>query len=189
MILGLKPSKASPHAVSLVERHFWIPKREKKRLQPQGNFWLITIAELSKLIFVQGDMHEGLNVSKSIGYRLMTVVNLSHQYYDMAFLQIPHSALPEKNSKDPPSALMEYLLMTDEMMDPTSFLDEESSGVCESLSWGQWQTTGDQTTGKKRKQMDEAESHHLPAGLAKSVNIAQDKTSQPTKLQRHEQCK
>uniref|UniRef100_A0A1B6GEK0 Grh/CP2 DB domain-containing protein n=1 Tax=Cuerna arida TaxID=1464854 RepID=A0A1B6GEK0_9HEMI len=83
---------------------------------------------------------------------------------------------------------MEYLLMTDEMMDPTSFLDEESSGVCESLSWGQWQTTGDQTTGKKRKQMDEAESHHLPAGLAKSANIAQDKTSQPTKLQRHEQC-
>lgn len=24
------------------------------------------------------------------------------QYYEMAFLQIPHSALPEKNSKDPP---------------------------------------------------------------------------------------
>lgn len=45
---------------------------------------------------------EGLNISKSIADRLMIVVRLFHQYYDMAFLQIPHSALPEKNSKDPP---------------------------------------------------------------------------------------
>lgn len=79
--------------------------------------------------------------------------------------------------------------MTDEMMDPTSFLDEESPGVCESLSWGQWSSNGDQTSGKKRKQMDGGDNHHLPAGLAKSVNVAQDKTSQPTKIQRREQCK
>lgn len=45
---------------------------------------------------------QGLNVSKTIADRLMIVVRLFHQYYDMAFLQIPHSALPEKNSKDPP---------------------------------------------------------------------------------------
>lgn len=84
---------------------------------------------------------------------------------------------------------MEYLLMTDEMMDPTSFLDEESPGVCESLSWGQWSSNGDQTVGKKRKQVDGGDNHHLPAGLAKSVSVAQDKTSQPTKMQRRDQCK
>lgn len=77
--------------------------------------------------------------------------------------------------------------MTDEMMDPTSFLDEESPGVCESLSWGQWPS--DQTVTKKRKQVDGGDNnHHLPAGLAKSVSVAQDKTSQPTKMQRREQC-
>lgn len=78
---------------------------------------------------------------------------------------------------------MEYLLMTEDMMDPTSFLEEESPGVCESLSWGQWGGGGEQA-GRKRKQ---AEHHHLPAGLAKSANVTQDKTSQPTKMQRREQ--
>lgn len=80
--------------------------------------------------------------------------------------------------------LMEYLLTTEEMMDPTSFLEEESPGVCESLSWGQWE----EQVGRKRKQSDGVENHHhLPAGLAKSANITQDKTSQPTKMQRREQ--
>lgn len=32
--------------------------------------------------------------------------HILHQYYDMAFLQIPHSALPEKNSKDPPNSFV-----------------------------------------------------------------------------------
>lgn len=83
---------------------------------------------------------------------------------------------------------MEYLLMTDEMMDPTSFLEEESPGVCESLSWGQWGGgEPEQTTGKKRKSAD-GEPHHLPAGLAKSASIAQDKSSQPIKVQRRDHC-
>ncbi|XP_054276157.1 transcription factor CP2-like protein 1 isoform X2 [Macrosteles quadrilineatus] len=57
---------------------------------------------------------------------------------------------------------MEYLLMT-EMMDP-SFLDDEAPGVC----WGQWASEGDQKSGKRKQ--------------------PEDKTEQPPKMQRREQC-
>jgi len=71
---------------------------------------------------------------------------------------------------------MEYLLMTDEMMDP-SFLDEEPTGVC----WDQW-TPGGETAGKsvKRKQAA-ADGDHKIGG-------SPDKTGNPTKIQRREQC-
>ncbi|RZF34090.1 hypothetical protein LSTR_LSTR011660 [Laodelphax striatellus] len=42
-------------------------------------------------------------VSRKVRKSMIRLV-LSTQYYEMAFLQIPHSALPEKNSKDPPCA-------------------------------------------------------------------------------------
>lgn len=45
---------------------------------------------------------KGLNISTNTTQFMTAVSGLLHQYYDMAFLQIPHSALPEKNSKDPP---------------------------------------------------------------------------------------
>lgn len=78
--------------------------------------------------------------------------------------------------------------MTDEMMDPTSFLEEESQGVCDGLGWGHWGGEADQVPSKKRKSPD-GELHHLPAGLAKSVSVAQDKTSPPSKVQRRDHCK
>lgn len=44
----------------------------------------------------------GLSISCSQTDNLMRSCKVFHEYYKMAFMQIPHSALPEKNSKDPP---------------------------------------------------------------------------------------
>lgn len=38
----------------------------------------------------------------TINILMLRKLTTPNQYYTMAFLQIPHSALPEKNSKDPP---------------------------------------------------------------------------------------
>lgn len=47
----------------------------------------------------------GLSISCSQTDNLMRACKIFHEYYKMAFMQIPHSALPEKNSKDPPHSV------------------------------------------------------------------------------------
>jgi hypothetical protein len=69
---------------------------------------------------------------------------------------------------------MEYLLMTDDVMDP-SFLDEDTPGVC----WAaQWTPEREQKAGK-RKQPEGDEGQTLAPG-------SQDKSGQPAKIHRRE---
>lgn len=53
---------------------------------------------------------------------------------------------------------MEFLLMADDMIDPSSFLEEESAGTENDLNWCQWSSShnGDGgNVGRKRKHWEE----------------------------------
>lgn len=53
---------------------------------------------------------------------------------------------------------MEFLLMADDMIDPSSFLEEESAGTENDLNWCQWSSShnGDGgNMGRKRKHWEE----------------------------------
>lgn len=82
---------------------------------------------------------------------------------------------------------MEFLLMSDEMIDPSSFLDEVTPGVGSDLNWGSWNSVNNSSTamGKKRKHFEE--SQNLLSGTNKTtMAISQEKST--SKIQHREEA-
>lgn len=79
--------------------------------------------------------------------------------------------------------------MTDEMIDPSSFLDEDTPGIGVDLNWGSWSSgnnVGTAIMGKKRIHFHE--SQNLSSSMNKTSIASQDKSS-AAKIPRRDTCK